>query len=293
MCLSTDKPQNLHKPSQELSHMKASLSKMKKQVQRGFTLVEIAIVLVIIGLLIGGVLRGQELLNSARINSISAQASSIQTAYFGFVDRYKALPGDMTAAQVVLINSSTAPASASGDGNVLLADSPAFFNNLAQAGFISCTPCSSTGIVTPGTGGAAASYTAPTAGLTAANTMVNVYGQPLAFQFNTGATTGSTAVTGSSTAGAINFMATTAEISKPLLTTGGQIASNMLAEMDRKADDGNPAGGSFRYTDIVATTSTAAPFVGATPSAACFTGTSPSFSWAVNPPGICQGASLF
>jgi prepilin-type N-terminal cleavage/methylation domain-containing protein len=249
--------------------MKASLSKMKKQVQRGFTLVEIAIVLVIIGLLIGGVLRGQELLNSAR---------------------YKALPGDMSSAQALLVNSSTAPAAVPSDGNVLYGDSPAFFNNLAQAGFISCTPCSSTTIVTPGITGAVATYAVPT-GLSSTNTMVNVYGQPLVFLFNTGAG-GGTAVTGSSTAGSISFMGAATEITKPLLTTGGQIASNMLAEMDRKADDGNPAGGSFRYTDIVATT-IASPLVGATPSGACFTGTAPSFTWAVNPPGICQGTTLF
>lgn len=273
--------------------MKASFSKMKKQAQRGFTLVEIAIVLVIIGLLIGGVLRGQELLNSARVNSIAAQQSSISTAYYGFIDRYKALPGDMTAAQVVLINSTTAPASAGGDGNVLLADSPAFFNNLAQAGFLTCTPCSSTTLVTPGAAGAAATYITP-AGITGTNTMVNVYGQPLAFLFNTGATTGSTAVVGSSTAQSINFLASTAEITKPLLVTGGQIASNMLAELDRKADDGNPAGGSFRYTDISATT-IANPFVTSAVSGACFTatGTPATYAWAVNPPGICQGVSMF
>ena len=39
---------------------------MNKQ-QSGFTLVEIAIVLVIIGLLLGGVLKGQELINSAKV----------------------------------------------------------------------------------------------------------------------------------------------------------------------------------------------------------------------------------
>jgi prepilin-type N-terminal cleavage/methylation domain-containing protein len=268
---------------------------MKKQMSRGFTLVEIAIVLVIIGLLIGGVLRGQELLNSARINTISSQQSAIKTAYFGFLDRYKALPGDLSAAQTILINSSTAPASAAGDGNILLADSAAFFNNIAQAGFITCANCAALSIVTPGTGGAAATYTPPATGLSGSNTLVNVFGQPLVFQYNSGATAGSTAANGSSTAGSINFMSvTTTEGGAPTLTTGPMIASNLLAELDRKSDDGNPAGGSFRYTDIVATTSTAAPFVSNTASSGCTTGTAAAgFSWAVNPPSNCQGASLF
>ncbi len=272
--------------------MKSTVSKMKKQIQRGFTLVEIAIVLVIIGLLIGGVLRGQELLNSARINSITSQQSSLQTAYYGFIDRYKMMPGDLTAAQALLINSTTAPASVSGDGVVLLADSPAFFNNIAQAGFIACTPCSATALVTPGTaavaGGAAATaatYITP-ATLANTNTLANVYGSPLAFINNT-------AITGSSTAAAINFLAGTAEISKPFITTGNTIASNMLAELDRKSDDGNPAGGSFRYTDIGVNT-IATPFVAAAVSNACWNGTAATgFTWLVNPPGSCQGASLF
>jgi prepilin-type N-terminal cleavage/methylation domain-containing protein len=53
--------------------MKTSFSQMKKQVQQGFTLVEIAIVLMIIGLLIGGVLRGQELITSARVRNVIDQ----------------------------------------------------------------------------------------------------------------------------------------------------------------------------------------------------------------------------
>ncbi len=65
--------------------------------QRGFTLVEIAIVLVIIGLLLGGILKGQELITSARVRNLADQNSGIQAAYYGFIDRYRAVPGDMVA----------------------------------------------------------------------------------------------------------------------------------------------------------------------------------------------------
>jgi prepilin-type N-terminal cleavage/methylation domain-containing protein len=66
---------------------------MKSQ-QSGFTLVEIAIVLVIIGLLLGGVLKGQELINSAKVKSMATDFRNIQTALYGYQDRFKALPGD-------------------------------------------------------------------------------------------------------------------------------------------------------------------------------------------------------
>jgi len=61
---------------------------MKKQ--HGFTLIEIAIVLVIIGLLLGGVLKGQELITSARVRNIISQQDGVKAAFFGFVQRQRA-----------------------------------------------------------------------------------------------------------------------------------------------------------------------------------------------------------
>jgi len=65
-----------------------------KQTQRGFTLVEIAIVLVIIGLLLGGILKGQEMITQAKIKNVVADFSGISAAYYGYQDRYRAIPGD-------------------------------------------------------------------------------------------------------------------------------------------------------------------------------------------------------
>jgi prepilin-type N-terminal cleavage/methylation domain-containing protein len=66
---------------------------MKAQ-QKGFTLVEIAIVLVIIGLLLGGILKGQEMITQAKIKNIISDFSGISAAYHGYQDRYRAIPGD-------------------------------------------------------------------------------------------------------------------------------------------------------------------------------------------------------
>jgi prepilin-type N-terminal cleavage/methylation domain-containing protein len=65
-----------------------------KQRQRGFTLIEIAIVLVIIGLLLGGVLKGQELINSAKVKNLAGDFKNIPVYIYGYQDKYKALPGD-------------------------------------------------------------------------------------------------------------------------------------------------------------------------------------------------------
>lgn len=66
--------------------------------QAGFTLVEIAIVLVIIGLLLGGVLKGQELIENAKIKNVINDLKGVSAAYYSYQDRYKAIPGDDAAA---------------------------------------------------------------------------------------------------------------------------------------------------------------------------------------------------
>lgn len=85
-----------------------------KTNQSGFTLVEIAIVLVIIGLLLGGVLKGQELIQSAKIKNVVNDFTATTTAIYGYQDRYKALPGDDSGA---VARWTSAPAGAIVDGN--------------------------------------------------------------------------------------------------------------------------------------------------------------------------------
>jgi prepilin-type N-terminal cleavage/methylation domain-containing protein len=92
--------------------------------QQGFTLVEIAIVLVIIGLLLGGILKGQEMIVQAKIKNVIADFSGVSAAYHGYQDRYRAIPGDDPNAGT---RWTTAPAAVSGDGNGIIAGT---YNNI-------------------------------------------------------------------------------------------------------------------------------------------------------------------
>jgi len=125
-----------------------------KRMQKGFTLVEIAIVLVIIGLLLGGILKGQEMITQAKIKNAIADFSGISAAYHGYVDRYKKIPGDDPCAggTPTVENCGTttprwaAPA-AGGNGNGQLAgaynsatatdESRLWWDHLRRAGFVS------------------------------------------------------------------------------------------------------------------------------------------------------------
>lgn len=70
--------------------------------QRGFTLVELAIVMIIIGLLIGGILKGQELVYNAKVNRTYASVKGYQAAIVTFKDKYDMLPGDMANPAAIL-----------------------------------------------------------------------------------------------------------------------------------------------------------------------------------------------
>jgi prepilin-type N-terminal cleavage/methylation domain-containing protein len=232
--------------------------------QRGFTLVEIAIVLMIIGLLIGGILRGQELIQSARVRNIIDQKSAVQTAYIGFLDRYRMLPGDLTAAQAAVVGNGVlaAPGAGAGDGQLIWnIDSIVFFQNLTAAGFISCGACMS--VVGAG---------APTV----SNTLINVYGDYLAAAHQNSSNTGASWFDPAPAPG----------VNRLIIPTGGSIPSQVLAEVDRKADDGLPGGGQLRFH----------PMISSAPASTCapgMTGTPLVSGWANPSQANCAGAWLF
>lgn len=89
---------------------------MKKQ--SGFTLIELAIVLVIIGLLLGGVLKGQELINSAKVKNMSSDFRNIQVQIYSYQDKFRALPGDDRAATTHVGTSAVTPDNGDGDGQI-------------------------------------------------------------------------------------------------------------------------------------------------------------------------------
>lgn len=227
---------------------------MKKR-QQGFTLIEIAIVLVIIGLLLGGVLKGQELITGARVRNFIQQQDGIKAAYFGFLDRYRALPGDYTQAVANIPAVSTASGcgvsgsigNGNGNGNIeasggtpaATAENTLVWEHLSKSGFIN------------------GSYTCATTA-TSTTSPSNPYGSLLNLVFDTG-------YQGAGTANRHN------------LKTGAGVPSDILAEIDRKVDDGNPAQGSFRAPAAAAPT-------------ACYL----AAAWVTNPPGAnCEATNLF
>src|SRR5437762_6623740 len=122
--------------------MTASAFSNRNSTEAGFTLVEIAIVLVIIGLLLGGILKGQEMITQAKIKNAINDFNGVAVAVTSYQDRYRALPGDDPNATARW----TVQAPASGDGNGVIAgkyndvdltkESHLFWQHLRIAGFV-------------------------------------------------------------------------------------------------------------------------------------------------------------
>lgn len=224
------------------------MTTMKRQ--SGFTLVEIAIVLVIVGLLLGGILKGQELINSARVRNLADQNAAVQAAYYGFIDRYRQIPGDWPAAAattgigVTIVSPTSANA---GNGRVDDGDwdeASGVWEQLAGAGFIAGNYSG---------GGTAANYTDGTrAPVNAFNGSV-LLGRMDQYQDNGTA------------------------VERLAFSFGNQIPAKILRELDVKLDDGRPLTGILRVSDT-ATGGWATLF---TSVAACTAGTAPNIEWDV------------
>jgi prepilin-type N-terminal cleavage/methylation domain-containing protein len=236
---------------------------MRKQA--GFTLIEIAIVLVIIGLLLGGVLKGQELITSARVRNLISQQDGVKAAYFGFLDRFRALPGDYGLATTNIANA-TANGNANGQIELVAAVCVApcqaaeyivVWEHLSRAGFIN------------------GSYTYAPAPETPASVPANPYVRYIQVIYDNA------------------YGPDPAPVPAPAIRhnikTGNQIPSDILAEIDRKVDDGNPIGGVFQFSIYNGGTGGTAP----TPTGVggCYVAGPPP-SWVAPTISNCGAASL-
>ncbi|UCD68217.1 MAG: prepilin-type N-terminal cleavage/methylation domain-containing protein [Betaproteobacteria bacterium] len=223
--------------------------------QTGFTLIEIAIVLVIIGLLLGGVLKGQELITSARVRNLISQQDGVKAAFFGFQDRFRAYPGDYAGADQNIPNIGTAcgvNGNGNGNGRIEAGDEAILsWEHLSKAGFITGTyTCSTTETNT-----------------TTPKNPYNIFLQLVYDDVYGGA------------------------VAQPRhnVKTGSQIPVELLAEMDRKIDDGLPNTGGFRFSAYAGQGT--APEAGST--TACTDATTATGVWnGTNGNTNCGAASL-
>lgn len=201
--------------------------------QTGFTLVEIAIVLVIIGLLLGGILKGQELINSARVRNLADQNSGIQAAYYGFIDRYRQVPGDYQGgsatapASVAIGQTINLPATSSttaGNGRIdhTLEEAAAVWEQLSKSNFIG--------------GGFTPASAVPTISTYPTNAPRNAFNGALVLTRNDG------------------YSGTAAE--RLTLHLGPNVPVSIARELDVKVDDGDPNTGILRLSAAVTTSAT-------------------------------------
>ena len=113
------------------------MKKVKKQ--SGFTLVEIAIVLVIIGLLLGGVLKGQELVESSKMKTMAKDLNGFSAMINSYQERYRGLPGDDATAAATYTDRWGAAAVTPVTSNGLIGAVTALTNASTLAGFAGTT----------------------------------------------------------------------------------------------------------------------------------------------------------
>lgn len=208
---------------------------MKNRKQSGFTLVEIAIVLVIIGLLLGGILKGQQLINSARVRNMADQNSGVQAAYYGFIDRYRQVPGDMPAATACTsISTNVDPncgAAPTIGGTIGAGGQNGRIDTWAEAGAV-WAHMSAAGFLNGSFTGSTPAFTNYELGVPAGVVPGNAFQQPIFLGYSDDYDSGGAATI------TVRLM----------YTFGAGSSASLLRELDVKLDDGQPGTGVVRAT---------------------------------------------
>ena len=237
---------------------------MGMRQQRGFTLLEIAIMVLIVGVIVAAVVKGQEMVTSGKVKRVARQLDEIRAAYFGFEDRYRALPGDYAQADVYLKCAGVCP-KGNGDSRIREAETPLagsevredilVWTHLSSAGFLK-------GDYRMVAGSAIANQS---------NTPTNPYSAlaQLAFDGRYGLAGG----------GAPHHN----------LKTGPQVPVEVRAELDRKTDDGKPYDGMLQFSSFAAN---GAPGPEEEGVAACTAAIDPTAPWNVAVGSANCGAAL-
>jgi prepilin-type N-terminal cleavage/methylation domain-containing protein len=229
------------------------LNSQSRRSEGGFTLVELAIVMIIIGLLIGGILKGQELINNARVSSSVSQLKGLEAAVNTFRDKYSGMPGDMTSALATarIPNCTALPCffasstlNANGHIDAETVDPGAAQGNLSEttAAFFQLTRADmlAGNIDTTLTGWNEGLYPD-----------FNLGGKIRIGYFTSGTLTGSL---GTNTSAALSGHYFVAGMAAGTAANAGTMGASSAAAIDRKLDDGLPNSGSVRAGSAAAGT---------------------------------------
>jgi type II secretory pathway pseudopilin PulG len=196
---------------------------MNRTSHRGFTLLEIVILMLIVGFLLAGVLKGQEMITSAKVKRVAGQLDEIRAAYLGFQDRFKALPGDYSEASLTLTCGGTC-LHGNGDSRIRENETPLdgsqvhedilVWTHLATSGFLKGDYRMSDGAMQPDD----------------ASAPKNPYAAYMQIAFD-----GHYGMNGGGTP-------------RHNLKTGAQVPVQVLMELDRKVDDGKPYKGAVQFS---------------------------------------------
>lgn len=178
----------------------------------GFSLAEVACAIAITGLVLQGVVKGQELIHNARVRDVMAQQAAAEQAVLAFQDRFHALPGDYAEAELNIACGAGACPNGNGNGRVEPGTDGAIREDI-----LAWAHLSGAGFLREGF-----EFDPFDSDPTPENSPTSVFGGFLQVAFD----------------GSWGHN----------IKTGNYVPAAVLAEVDRKTDDGLPGSGRFRFS---------------------------------------------